>query len=96
MVTKNDYEAEYRRARAKAQTAEYARVRKEHPKIERKLGEIVRWHRARRARYWGRAKVLVQALLTALAVNVKRMVHLRAAVPAASPGTVRAGLAPQG
>jgi transposase len=80
-VIKNDYEAEYRNARAKAQTPAYARVRKEHPKIERKLGEIVRWHRARRARYWGGAKVLVQALLTTLAVNVKRMVHMLAVLP---------------
>jgi transposase len=96
-VCKNDYEQEYRRARAKAQTSEYARVRKEHPKIERKLGELVRWHGARRARYWGRAKVLTQALLTAMAVNVKRMVQLLATVPeAAAAGTVRAGLAAEG
>jgi transposase len=92
MVLKNDYEAEYRRARAKAQTPAYMRVRQEHPKIERKLGELVRWHRARRARYWGRAKVLVQALLTAVAVNVKRMVRLLAAVPEAAGGTLRAEL----
>jgi transposase len=92
VVVKNDYEAEYRRARAKAQTPEYARVRQEHPKIERKLGELVRWHRARRARYWGKAKVLVQALLTAVAVNVKRMVHLLASLPEAVGGTLRAEL----
>jgi transposase len=92
-VLKNDYEAEYRRARAKAQTPEFARVRKEHPKIERKLGEMARWHRARHARYWGRAKIRVQALLTAIVVNVKRIVHLLTAVPeAAAGGTVRAEL----
>jgi transposase len=96
VVVKNDYEAEYRHARAKAQTPEYAQVRKQHPKIERKLGEMVRWHRARRARYWGRPKVLVQALLTAVVVNVKRMVHLLAALPDAAAGTVRAGLAGSG
>jgi transposase len=96
-VLKNDYEAEYRRARAKAQTPEFARVRKEHPKIERKLGEMVRWHRTRHARYWGQAKIRVQALLTAMVVNVKRIAHLLAAVPeAAAEGTVRAGLVPQG
>jgi transposase len=90
-VMKSDYEAEYRQARAKAQTPEFARVRREHPKIERKLGELVRWHRARRARYWGRSKVLLQALLTALVVNVKRMAHLVSAVPRAVAGeTVRA------
>jgi hypothetical protein len=61
-------------------------VRQEQPKIERQLGELVRWHRARRARYWGRAKVLVQALLTAVAVPVKRMVRLLAAAPEAAGG----------
>jgi transposase len=93
-VVKNDYEAEYQRARANAQTPEYARVRQEHHKIERKLGELVRWHDARRARYWGRAKVLTQILLTAVAVNVKRMVSLLAAVLTRTVGgTMRAGLA---
>jgi transposase len=96
VVVKNDYEEEYRRARAKAQTPEYARVRKEHPKIERKLGEMVRWHRARRARYCGRAKVLVQGLLTAVAVNVKRIAHLLGALPQAAEGMVRAELATEG
>lgn len=96
-ILKNDYEAEYRRARAKAQTPEFARVRQEHPKIERKLGELARWHRARRARYWGQAKIMVQGLLTAVAVNVKRIARLLAAVPdAVAKGTVRAAMAPQG
>jgi transposase len=94
-VIKNDYEVEYRRARAKAQTPEFARVRKEHPKIERKLAEMVRWHRGRRARYWGQSKVMVQALLTAMVVNVKRMAHLLGGVPRAlAAGTVRAELTP--
>src|SRR5207249_5454508 len=62
-VIKNDYTAEYQAARAKAQTPEYQAVRREHPRIERKLGELVRWHGARRARYRGRGRVRVQALL---------------------------------
>jgi transposase len=95
-VIKNDYEAEYRRARAKAQTPEFAQVRQQHPKIERKLGEMARWHRARHARYWSRAKVLMQALLTAMVVNVKRIVHLLAAPPVAADGTVRAETVPTG
>jgi hypothetical protein len=36
-VIKNDYEAEYAAAQAKAQTPEYAKVRREHPAIERLL-----------------------------------------------------------
>jgi hypothetical protein len=96
VVIKNDYEAEYRAARAKAKTSEFAAVRKVHRKIERKLGELVRWHRGRRARYWGTAKTLVQALLTSIVVNTKRMVHMLAAPSALSQGTVRAELAPTG
>jgi hypothetical protein len=75
-VAKNDYEAEYKAAQAKAQSPEYAQVRKEHPAIERKLSELVVRHDLRHARYWGLSKVLRQALITALDVNLKRMVHL--------------------
>lgn len=75
-VIKNDYAAEYAAARAKAQTAEFDAVRREHRKVERKLGEMVRHHRSRRARYRGRLKVLTQQLMTAVAVNVKRMVRM--------------------
>lgn len=75
-VSKNEYEQEYRRAREVARSEEYAEVRRCHPAIERKLNEIVRHHRSRRARYRGRAKVLVQQLMTVIAVNVKRMLKL--------------------
>ena len=77
-VIKNDYEAEYQRVAAKAPTAAYEHTRREHPKIERKLNEVARHHGARRACYRGIGKVLGQALLTALVVNVKRMVKLLA------------------
>lgn len=75
-VTCNDYQAEYDAARQLAQTPAYAQVRKEHPKIERKLAEIVRYHGGRRARYRGRARVKIQYLMTGLVVNIKRLVHL--------------------
>ncbi len=75
-VIKNDYVAEYQAARALAKTERYAQVRQEHPKIERKFAEIVRYHDGRRARYRGRERVLIQYLLTAMVVNVKRMVKL--------------------
>lgn len=75
-VVKNDYEPEYAAARAKALTPEFAAVRRQHPRIERKLAEMVRQHALRRARYWGRGRIQIQALLTAFVVNVKRMVHL--------------------
>lgn len=91
-VIKNDYEPEYRAAQAKARTPEYARVRQEHPAIERKLGELVNRHDLRHARYRGLPKVRWQGLLTALVVNLKRMVRLLAnAVPAElAAETVRA------
>jgi hypothetical protein len=92
-VVKNDYEAEYQAAQAKARTPEYAKVRKEHPAIERKLAELVRRHDLRHARYRGLGKVLRQALLTGVVVNVKRMVKLCQTVPKPSgAGTVRAEL----
>ena len=98
-VVKNEYEAEYQAAQAKARTPEYAATRRRHPAIERKLSELVNRHGVRRARYRGLLRVLRQGLLTALVVNLKRMVRLLAkplvqalALPA-SGGTVRAELA---
>jgi hypothetical protein len=92
-VVKNDYEAEYKAAQAKAQTPEYQKVRKEHPAIERKLSELINRHDLRHARYRGLSKVLRQALLTGVAVNLKRMVKLRTPAPdSEETGTVRAEL----
>jgi transposase len=86
-VRKSDYEAEHKRARAKATTPAYEAVRREHPKVERKLSEMVRWHGGRQARYRGRAKVLSQELITAIVVNVKRMAQLLCA-PELAPAVI--------
>jgi IS5 family transposase len=75
-VRKTDYQVEYQRARDKATTAEYAAVRREHLKVERKLGEVMNRHGGRRARYRGRWKVLIQELMACTATNVKRLVRL--------------------
>jgi transposase len=93
-VVKNDYEAEYKAAQAKAQTPQYKKVRQEHPAIERKLSELVNRHDLRNARYRGLSKVLRQALLTGLVVNLKRMVKLCAPAVLDPEGTetVRAEL----
>jgi hypothetical protein len=93
-VIKNDYEAEYRQVAAKAKTLEYVETRRQHPQVERKLGEMARHQAARRARFRGLAKVLSQALLTGLVVNVKRILTLlrRAAKPPPATGSVRAEL----
>jgi transposase len=89
VVVKNDYEAEYSRVEAKAQTAEYEQTRRAHPKVERKLNEVVGHHGGRRARFRGQPRVLIQAVLLGLVVNVKRMVKLLTArvraVPKAAP-----------
>lgn len=97
-VLKNHYEAEYRAAQAKAQTPEYAQVRQQHKAIERKLAELVCRHEARHARYRGLPKVRRQGILTALVVNMKRMVRLlnerlaQALGPPPLTATVRAEL----
>ena len=75
-VIKNDYEAEYQAAWEVSRSETYAQVRQQHPKVERKLAEIIRYHNGRRTRYRGRWRVAIQYLMTALVVNVKRMVRL--------------------
>jgi transposase len=87
-VSHNDYQAEYEAARRLAQTPAYAQVRQQHPKIERKLAELVRYHGGRRARYRGRSRGLIQYLLIAMVVNIKRIVRLLASAalePARQP-----------
>jgi transposase len=89
-VFKSDYEKDFQAAQAKAQTAAYAEVRREHPAIERKIGELVCRHSARQARYRGRPRVLLQQLLTGLVVNIKRVVKLLVDPGGGAEGTVRA------
>jgi transposase len=95
-VTINDYAAEYKAARAKVETPAYQEARRQHWRIERTLGELVRWHQARHARYRGQAKSLIQGLLTAVVVNAKRVVRLLTRLGGAAERTVRAELASTG
>jgi Transposase DDE domain len=97
-VIKNDYEAEYRKVEEKAKTPQYQETRRTHPKIERKLNEVARHQGARRACLRGLRKVHTQAVLTALVVNVKRIVKLLAQKmsDAASALPVRAELGTTG
>ena len=83
-------------ARLKAQTPEYEHVRREHPAIERKRADLVRRHGARRARYWGQKRVLLQQLLTGWVVNSKRVTHQLGAWCEARPETVRAEVVASG
>jgi hypothetical protein len=75
-VRKTDYQAEHDRARQKTTTPQYAAVRREHPMVERKLGELMNRHGGRRARYRGCGRVLIQELMASTAANVKRLVRL--------------------
>jgi transposase len=76
-VRKSDYEVEYRRARQKASTPEYAAVRREHSKVERKLGELMNRYGGRHTRYRGKWKTLIHELMAATAMNLSRLITLR-------------------
>jgi IS5 family transposase len=75
-VSLNDYEPEYALLRERRKTDEYAAVKKEHPKVERRLGELVNRLKGRRARYRGLCRVQVQKLIEGTVHNVKRMLRL--------------------
>ena len=84
-VSKNNFQAQYTAAQQRATTDEYKQIRKQHPAIERKLNELVRWHQGRHVRYRGRGRVQIQFLLLGLVVNCKRIVRLLLAAPSAQP-----------
>ncbi len=73
-VVKNAFQGVYDRLRERAQTERYREVRQEHPKVERKLSEMMQRHGGRRARYRGRKRVKIHYLLLGVIVNIKRMV----------------------
>jgi len=54
---------------------------RDRPSIERKFAEQKKYHGLAKARYWGLAKVTIQALITCLVVNCKRMAKLLSACP---------------
>ena len=60
----------------KLHNTHYLHVKHQRYKVEQKIAEGKRWHRLRKARYWGRLKVHLQCLLTYLTMNLKRIVHL--------------------
>jgi IS5 family transposase len=57
-------------------TPQYKEGQKERYKIERKFGEGKQWHGFGRCRYLGKARFTVQSFLTAIILNLKRMVKL--------------------
>jgi IS5 family transposase len=63
------------------QSEQYQAGQRERYKIERKFGEAKENHPLRRCRYLGRIRYAIQAYLTAIVLNLKRMVWLLAGVP---------------
>lgn len=57
-------------------TPEYRRGRGERYKIERKFGEAKTRHGLRRCRYLGRVGYAIQAFMTAIVLNLKRLVRM--------------------
>jgi IS5 family transposase len=78
-VCKSDYQVEHRRAKDRATTDAFREVRREHPKVERKLGEVVNCHGGRRANYFGIDNVAIQETMSGMATNIKRLVKLACA-----------------
>ena len=70
-------------------TAEYQQGKRERYKIERKFGEAKLRHGLGRCRYIGLEKYGVQAYLTAIVLNLKRMVKLISGVGFNCPGYSR-------
>ena len=75
-VNKSEHAAQDHAAQPRAQTVASQEVRREPPRIERKVADLIRWPNGRRVRYRGRLRVKVQDLLTATVVNCKRLVKL--------------------
>lgn len=75
-VNKNEYQAEYDRVRARAETEEYASIRRKHPAIERKLNEVMNYCGGRFAKYWGHEKVRMQQYMCCMTANIKQITRL--------------------
>jgi transposase len=74
------HEEVLQKARAKQRTAEQKKALREklrpRAKVERKISELLRLHGLRRGRYFGEEKTDLQAVMTALMVNTKRLLTL--------------------
>lgn len=77
----SDYREIEEAALKQAATPQYQAAMTARKAIEHKQAEEVRYHGLRRARYRGLAYVTIQAILTAVAVNAKRMAALLCPLP---------------
>lgn len=67
---------------------QYGQGLKERYKIERKFGEAKQGHGLRRCRYLGKAGFAVQAFLTAMVLNLKRIIKVLTGVGFKTPASV--------
>jgi transposase len=70
----SDYEPEFERMRTYLMTDDGKRDRKLRSERERIFEEMKDCHGMRRARYWGLAKMWIQAYMIAIVVDIKRLV----------------------
>ena len=73
-------------------TPEYQAGLRERCKIERKFGEAKQSHGLGRRRYIGTVRFAIQAILTAMALNVKRLVKILTGVEYKTSATASASL----
>ena len=65
-----------KKAKEYNKTKEYKEDMKGRSQIEPKQGEMKRFHGMARAKFWGLTKLNIQAIITAITVNVKRFANV--------------------
>jgi len=71
------------------ETPQYRRGKRERYKVEQKFGEAKQKHGLRRCRYVGWVGYAIQVFMTAVALNLKRLVRLLQGVPFREPARVK-------
>ncbi|ODV50055.1 DDE family transposase [Methanohalophilus euhalobius] len=63
-------------AKRYSKSRDFKRDMKMRAHIEPKQGEMKRFHGLKRAKFWGKEKMNIQAMLTGIAVNLKRFIKM--------------------
>ena len=74
-ITVNEYESHLQKGRAYQKTEEFEEIYSNRYKVERKQAEMVR-HGIRQAKFIGKAKINLQALMVATLINFKLLAKL--------------------
>ena len=75
-ITISEHYELLQKAKEYNKTEDFKEDLKQRSHIEPKQGEMKRYHGMERAKYWGIEKMNVQAIMTAITVNIKRLVTL--------------------